>query len=184
MKQTLRLACCCLCTLFLSTAISSADVYRWIDDNGKVVFGDTPPKNKTTTTVDIKNTEDSGTQFATPDQTKDIERDAQNRRSQNASTSHKRIDGYCRQYVSELNKIEIFLEHTVTTRDQRKAHDLRKLINKECGDNVLMKKFDDASCTRYRKELSKTEIFIEHSPSPRDERKVKDLKKQIARECQ
>jgi len=184
MKQTLRLACYCLCVLHLSTASSSADVYRWTDDNGKVVFGDTPPKDKTTTAVDIKNTEKSGTQFATPEQTKDIERDAQNRRSQSAPTSHQRVDPYCRRYVSELNKIEIFLEHTVTTLDQHKARDLRKLIKKECGKNVLTKKFDDGSCTRYRKELSKTKIFLEHSPNPRDEHKVKDLEKQIARECQ
>jgi len=175
-----------LCAFIFCITIEpgQAGVYRWKDDNGKTVFGDTPPKDKTATTVNIENTENSGTQFATPEQTKNIERDAKNRRHKKVpSASRNNIDSYCRRYISELNKVEIYLQHTDTQRDRLKARDLRKLITKECAGNVLTKKFDDARCTRYRKDLSKTEIFLEHTPNPRDEQKVKDLQKQIAREC-
>ncbi len=170
----------------MTTGLNQAEVYRWKDDNGKTVFADTPPKNKTATVVNIENTEKSGTQFATPDQVKNIERDTKSRQLESSSASRRSrnpIDSYCRRYISELNKIEIYLQHTDTQRDRLKARDLRKLIKKECDANVLTKKFDDARCIRYRRNLSKTKVFLEHSPNPRDEQKTKDLKKQVSREC-
>jgi len=177
----------CAVILCITTEPGQAEVYRWKDDSGKTVFGDTPPKDKTATTVTIENTGNSGTQFATPEQTKDIERDAKNRQHKKTLSASRQpynnIDSYCRRYISELNKVEIYLQHTDTQRDRLKARDLRKLITKECTGNVLTKKFDDARCTRYRKDVSKTEIFLEHTPNPRDEQKIKDLQKQIAREC-
>jgi len=36
---------------------SLATIYRRIDDNGKIVFGDTPPKNKATATITIDDIE-------------------------------------------------------------------------------------------------------------------------------
>ncbi|HHI94587.1 MAG TPA: DUF4124 domain-containing protein [Gammaproteobacteria bacterium] len=188
MKQTPRPVTLLLCIFILCIAMepAHAGVYRWKDDNGKIVFGDTPPKDKTATAVNIDNTENSGTQFATPEQTKDIERDAKKRRYKTSSTSRQprnKIDSHCRRYISELNKVDIYLEHTDTPRDHLKARDLRKLIKKECGNKVLTQKFDDGRCASYRRKLSKTEIFLEHTPNPRDEQQVKDLKKQIAREC-
>jgi len=189
MKQAQRSTILLLCIFMLgiTTEPGQAGVYRWKDDNGKIVFGDFPPEDKTATEVSIENTEKSGTQFATPDQVKGMERDARNRRYNSSSISRQsrnNIDSYCRRYISELNKVEIYLQHTDTQRDRLKARDLRKLIKKECTGNVLTQKFDDARCTRYRRDLSKTEIFLEHSSNPRDEQKVMDLKKQIARECQ
>ena len=163
-----------------------AEVYRWKDENGKIVFGDTPPSDKAATAVGIENTENSGTRFATPDQVKDIERDAKSHRRKNPLASRQpgnNIDAHCRQYISELNKVDIYLQHTNTRRDQLKARDLRKLIKKECADDVLTQKFDDRKCASHRRKLSKVEIFLEHTSSPRDEQKAKDLKKQIAREC-
>jgi len=188
MKQIQRPVILSLCTFILCITIESgqAEVYRWKDDNGKIVFGDTPPKDKTATAISIENTDNSGTQFATPEQTKAIERDAKNRRHKTPSTtrqSRNNIDSHCRRYISELNKVDIYLQHTDTPRDQLKARDLRKIIKKECGNNVLTQKFDDGKCARYRRKLSKTEIFLEHTSNPRDEQKVKDLKKQITREC-
>jgi len=188
MKQVQRPVILMLCAFILcmTTNPGQAEVYRWKDDNGKIVFGDSPPKNKTATAVSIENTEKSGTQFATPEQVKGIERAAQNRQPETSTTSRQsrnKVDSYCRRYISELNKVEIYLQHTDTQRDRLKARDLRKLIKKECVGNLLTKKFDDARCTRYRRELSKTEIFLEHTSNPRDEQKVTDLKKQIAREC-
>ncbi len=186
-KQRPTILLLCAFILCITIEPGQAGVYRWKDDNGKTVFGDTPPKNKTATAVSIENTKNSGTQFATPEQTKNIERDARNRQHKKVTSasrqSRNNIDSYCRRYISELNKVEIYLQHTDTQRDQLKARDLRKLITKECAGNMLTKKFDDARCTRYRKDLSKTEIFLEHTSNPRDEQKVKDLQKQIAREC-
>ena len=93
------------------------------------------------------------------------------------------IDSHCRGYVSELNKIEIFLQHTPTDLDRQKAKDLRKLIKVECSNKVLTQKYDDSRCKRYRTDLTKTEIFLEHTPTDRDQQKIIDLKNQIFREC-
>ncbi len=185
--QQLTTLILCVFILCMTIAPGQAGVYRWKDDDGKIVFGDTPPKDKTATAVNIENTEHSGTQFATPDQVKDIERDAKNRRPKSPPASRQsrnKIDSHCRRYISELNKVDIYLQHTDTERDRLKARDLRKLIKKECANNVLTQKFNDGRCTRYRKKLSETEMFLEHTSSPRDEQKAEDLKKQIARECQ
>ena len=163
---------------------SLAEVYRWQDDSGKIVFGDKPPKDKTTTVIQIENTEDSGAQFATPAQIKNIEQTNDNRRRQTNLSNQNNIDSHCRGYVSQLNKIEIFLKHTPTDLDRQKADVLRKLIKIECGSQVLSQKHDDWQCKRYQTDLTKAEIFFEHTPTPRDEQKIIDLKKQIAHECQ
>lgn len=163
---------------------SLADVYRWKDDSGKIVFGDSPPKNKTATTVTIDETKNSGTQFATPGQVQNFKHDAAVRPRLNKTITPQRVDPHCRNYISQLNQVEIYLEHTVTKRDQQKSIDLRKLIKKECGKNVLSRKFDDSQCTRHRESLSKLEIYLEHTVTPRDQQKAKDLRQQIIRECQ
>lgn len=162
--------------------LSPAEIYQWTDKNGNTVFGDSPPKNKAATPVDIQNTETSGTRFATPTQVESLEREA-SRPSTQPRQPQQRIDGQCRRYISELNKVEIYLEHSNSPRDQHKANDLRKLLKKECSPEQLAKKFDDWRCKRYREDLSKTELFLEHSNNPRDERKAEGLRKQIAREC-
>jgi len=178
-----RLLLLCIIILGTTTVPSIAEIYRWKDDTGKIVFGDKPPKNKPSTAVSVEGTENTGTQFATTGQVKKIKRDAKNYRRSPQPNKAQRIDGHCRSYLSQLNKVEIFLEHTDTPRDQLKARDLRKIIKKECGRKLLTQKFDDSQCKRYRKELSKTEIFLEHTPSPRDQLKARDLRVQIAREC-
>jgi hypothetical protein len=165
-----------------ATGQSSAEVYQWTDDSGKTVFGDNPPKNKQATPIDIQNTEKSGTRFATPNQVKSIERQTA-QPSPQKHESKKTVDAHCRRYISDLNKVEIFLEHSNSPRDQHRANDLRKLIEKECSAEQLAKKFDDWRCKRYRQDLNKTEIFLEHTNNPRDQRKAEDLRKQIAREC-
>ena len=163
---------------------SLAEVYRWEDDSGKIIFGDKPPKEKSATIIQIENTENTGAQFATPGEIKNIEQTIENRRHQNNSSNLNNIDSHCRGYVSQLNKIEIYLKHTPTDLDRQKASDLRKLIKIECGKQVLSQKHDDWQCKRYRTDLTKAEIFHEHTPTPRDEQKIKDLKKQIAHECE
>lgn len=171
-----------LCVLLSGVTASAAEVYRWTDDNGKTMFGDKPPADKTATAVRIDHAQKSGAQFADPVQIKKFERSA-NKTRPAKKASKKKINANCRRYISQLNKVEIFLEHTNSPRDQLKARDLRKLASKNCGGTPLTQKFSDAYCKRYRRTLSKTEIFLEHTSSPRDEQKVKDLKKQLAREC-
>jgi Domain of unknown function (DUF4124) len=171
-----------LVVLYSLTDVGMAEVYRWTDDSGKVVFGDKPPKDKNATTVNIQNTQKSGTQFANPAQVKNFERSTtQSHPAQPAPA--KRIDSDCRRYISQLNKVEVFLEHTNSPRDQLKARDLRKLIKRSCDNARLTQKFSDGYCNRYRRNLRKTEVFLQHTDSPRDRQKLKDLQKQIVREC-
>ncbi len=40
--------------LIFGTANISADVHRWVDENGRVHFGDRPPADVETTTIDLK----------------------------------------------------------------------------------------------------------------------------------
>jgi Domain of unknown function (DUF4124) len=169
-----------LCSL---AGTSVAEVYRWTDDSGKIVFGDKPPKGKNATTVNIENTQKSGTQFANPEQIKNFERGA-NQARPNKPAPTKRINSDCRRYIGQLNKVEIFLEHTNSPRDQLKARDLRNLIKRSCGNTQLTQKFSDGYCNRYRRNLRKTEVFLEHTDSPRDRQKVADLQNQITRECE
>ena len=174
-----------LSLIMLSTP-SYAEVYRWVDQHGNVVFGDKPPKEHedSAEAVTIDTTEQSGTRFASPNQIKNFEDDAQNRQPNVSDTTpDRRMDSRCRNYISQLNKIEIYLEHTRTARDEQKAADLRKLINKECGDHIRYQKHDDWQCQRYREDLNKAEIYFEHTPSERDRHKIEDLRKQITREC-
>jgi hypothetical protein len=180
MKRQRLVICFCLC---LGAGLAQAEVYRWQDDNGKVVFGDTPPKDKAATAILIDNTDNSGTQFAAPELVKDMEDDAKNPRHPSRAPRHSPMDSRCRGYVSQLNKIEIYLQHTPTQRDRHRASDLRQLIKQECGDAVLSFKHDDWQCKRYREDLTKAEIYLQHTPTQRDRQRVKDLREQIAREC-
>jgi hypothetical protein len=183
MRILILLILCTAASLLATDGI--AEIYRWKDDNGKMVFGDTPPKNKTSTAITIEDTTNSGTTFANPGQVKNFERQAESPNRQSKPViPHDYIDSHCRNYVSQLNKVEIYLEHTKSPRDQQKALDLRKIIKMECGDKVLTQKFDDSRCRRYREDLTKTEIYLEHTHTRRDRHKVEDLRKQIALECQ
>lgn len=163
-----------------------AEVYRWIDQHGNVIFGDKPPKEyeAAAEVITIDNTEKSGARFASPNQVKDFETDAQERQPNVRETApDRRMDSRCRNYISQLNKVDIYLEHTRTARDEQKAADLRRLIQKECGDHARYQKHDDWQCLRYREDLTKAEIYFDHTPSERDRQKIADLRKQIAREC-
>lgn len=183
MKQKLLRIFLLFCILIFIAITSAAEIYRWTDENGKVIFGDKPPRGKTATAVRIENTKNSGAQFASPAQIKNFERRAAQSRPLKAKPK-KKVNADCRRYISKLNKVEIFLEHTNSPRDQLKARDLRKLAKGYCGNTRLTQKFSDAYCNNYRKKLNKTKIFLEHTSTSRDEQKVKDLQKQIARECQ
>jgi len=173
-----------LSIFLLASTAAIAEVYRWTDDSGKVVFGDTPPKNKKATAVPIKNTENSGTQFAGPQQIRKLKQSSDKHRQKKPPGKRNKISSFCRRYISQLNRVDLFLQHTDSPLDQQKARDLRKLIKQTCPANALKQKFDDGWCKRYRQKLRKTEIFLEHTDSPRDRQRVKDLRQQIARECQ
>jgi len=178
--------------LFLQLVISScffpaavsAEVYRWINDRGEVVFGDQPPEEVKAGVVPLGEAARKGMKFATPEQIEKLHEKAQNRKQSNSRRKKTNPqDAYCRRYRSDLNKVEIYLQHTNSDRDVQKARDLRKLIKRECGKlNVSINK-NSSRCTSYHHELLKTEIYIEHTPNPRDKQKVIDLRKQIVREC-
>lgn len=169
--------------LSLIAGLCQAEVYRWQDEHGKTVFGDKPPKDKAATAVPIDGSDQSGTQFATPELIRDMENDAKYGQRDKRTAKQKPVDYHCRNYVSQLNKVEIYLQHTPSQRDQQKANDLRQLIKKECSDEVLSRKYDDWQCKRYREDLTKAEIYLQHTTTQRDRQRVKDLRQQIAREC-
>jgi hypothetical protein len=171
---------CTTASLFATNGF--AEVYRWKDASGKMVFGDTPPKGKTSTAITIEDTTNSGASFASPAQIKDFKRETETTHRQIEPPTRDHIDSHCRNYVSQLNKVEIYLEHTNTKRDRQKALDLRKLIKMECDGEVLTQKFDDSRCRHYREDLTKTEVYLEHTR--RDRNKAEDLRKQIEIECQ
>jgi Domain of unknown function (DUF4124) len=168
-----------LCAIVLP---SEAEVYRWQDEQGKTVFGDTPPRNNPSTRIQLNNTQNTGTQFANPAQITNFERSpsaSRPKRSPHRAT----ISTECRGYIAQLNKVEIFLEHSISPRDQQKAGDLRKLIQKQCGPINLKQKFSDSRCRRYQRDLNKLEIFMEHTHTLRDEQKADDLRQQLRQEC-
>lgn len=156
-----------------------AEVFRWTNEQGEVVYGDSPPNSTSTEAVPINDAK-SGTRFATEQQIKQLE---QSRPPSNKKPKAKKMDSHCRKYVSQLNKTEIYLEHTYNERDAQKAKDLRKLIARECRADTLVVKHDDSRCGRYRQDLAKIEVYLEHTPTERDQQKAKDLQKQIKREC-
>ncbi len=136
-------------------------------------------------TVLVENAIGRGMKFATPEQIEELHNDAQTQKkgkSQAGQVSQSK--SYCRRYRSDLNKIEIYLQHTNSVLDAQKAHDLRKIIKRECGGINLSVEDNRSRCNAYHQDLVKTEIYLEHTPNPRDKQKVKDLRKQIARECQ
>ena len=52
MKIGLVSPCIALIVLLFSTSLS-AEVFRWVDENGKVHFGDRPPMGQKTETLDL-----------------------------------------------------------------------------------------------------------------------------------
>jgi len=170
---------------YLSSSALQAEVYRWINDRGEVVFGDAPPEGTKAEHISTEDAANTGMKFATPEQIEKLRDDAREQGKARSNTG--RTDpaaAYCQRYRSDLNKIEIYLEHTNSMQDVQKARDLRKLIKRECGSVNLSAGSTRSRCESYRQDLLKTQIYLEHTPNPRDQHKVEDLRKQIARECE
>lgn len=170
---------------YLCSGFAHAEVYRWVNDRGETVFGDSPPKGTQADVVPVDTTVGRGMKFATPKQVEQFHNEAQTQkkaRSQSGVSSPSK--SYCRRYQSDLNKIEIYLQHTYSIKDAEKARDLRKLIRRECSGVHLTAEDNRSRCNSYHQDMVKTEIYLEHTPNPRDKQKLKDLRKQIARECE
>jgi hypothetical protein len=116
-----------LLSMFLN--VSQAEMYRWINEKGDVAYGDMPPKDVEAELISADKVTPSGTAFATNQQIEDLHNELD---APQKSEKAKPTDYYCRGYVSDLNKLEIYLEHTVTDRDKQKVIDLRKQIEREC----------------------------------------------------
>lgn len=171
--------------LYFSSGISHAEVYRWLNDRGEIVFGDAPPEGTKADSLSIDDPDNTGMKFATPEQIEKLRNDAKAQDKKQPRTNKTNpLDSYCRRYRSDLNKIEIYLEHTNSMRDVEKARDLRKLIKRECGSVNVSTGANRSRCESYRQDMVKTQIYLEHTPNPRDKHKVEDLRKQIARECE
>ena len=163
---------------------AEAEVYRWQDKNGEPVYGDVPPDGVQAEVLTVEEISESGTHLATPQAIDKMKKELdENTEGRNNKSSDHRMDYHCRNYVSQLNKIEIYLDHTYTDRDAQKAKDLRALIKKECGRDARKIKHSDWRCTDYQQDLAKTELHVKHSSNDRDLQKIQDLKKRISREC-
>ncbi|MCW9023497.1 MAG: DUF4124 domain-containing protein [Gammaproteobacteria bacterium] len=169
--------------LFVISFGVQADVFRWLNKDGEVIYGDSPPKEVQSEIVPLEEAGQSGMRFATDQQIEQINESSNSAAERSRSTKTKKIDSHCRKYISQLNKTEIYLEHTYNERDAQKARDLRKLIKRECAKDVLSYQHDDSRCEGYRQDLSKVEVYLEHTPTVRDKQKAKDLHEQIKREC-
>ncbi len=170
---------------YFCSGVAHAEVYRWVNDNGEIVFGDNPPKDTAVDAVPVENKVGSGMKFATPEQIEEFHNNAQTqKKTKSQSSTSNPSKSYCRRYQSDLNKIEIYLQHTYSIKDAEKARDLRKLIKRECGGINLTLEDNRSRCNSYHQDMVKIEIYLEHTPNPRDKQKLKDLRKQIARECE
>ncbi len=174
----------CLVYFFAGQSYA-AEVYRWVNAEGEIVFGDRPPKETDIDIVPVKKTVSGGMKFATPEQIEKLHNDAQVQKKDKPQAGGSRLSkSYCQRYRSNLNKVEIYLQHTYNVQDAQKARDLRRLIKRECRGINLSVEDNRSRCKSYRQDLLRTEIYLEHTSNPRDRQKVKDLRKQIGRECQ
>ena len=98
----------------ITAPINAAEVYRWKDDSGKIVYGDKPPNDKPSTPVTVKNTENTGAQFATTGQVKKLERDAQKgrRATRSPPPSHRRPLSELRQPAQQGRNLSGTHQHT------------------------------------------------------------------------
>ena len=175
-----------LCCMGLVQHGYAAEMYRWEDKQGKVVFGDNPPKGVEAKPMTVEEIPKTGNRFSSEKQIDRIHQDAVINREIEKRVSKQRktqTDYHCRDYVSQLNKAEIQIQRSYNVRDAQKAIDLRKLIKKECGERVLSVKHNDWRCDQYRRDLEKAKIYQEHTPNSVDQKKVATLTEQIAREC-
>ena len=166
--------------------LGAAEMYQWENQQGEMVFGDRPPGGVDATPITVDEIPRTGNRFSSEQQIQRMHQDAAIRREverRELDRSQPRIDSHCREYISQLNKAEIQIERSYNVRDAQKAIDLRKLIKKECGENVYSIKHDDWRCRQYRRELEKAKIYLQHTPNSVDEKKVDVLTGQIAREC-
>lgn len=164
----------------------SAEMYRWKNKQGEVVFGDQPPVGAQAEPITVEEIPKTGNRFSDESQIKRLHQDAAMRRELDARLSRQpapRTDYHCRDYVSQLNKAEIQIQRSYNVRDAQKVVDLRKLIKKECGESTFNTKYDDWRCKQYRRDLEKARIYVEHTPNSVDQKKIDSLQQQIAREC-
>lgn len=161
-----------------------AEVYRWIDEQGNVVYGDRPPKDRKLQPLPLRESAGRGTSFATPEQIEKLHASDKTSKGKSRSADENTARrSTCQRYRSDLNEVEIYLQHTWSQRDALRARDLRKLIRRECTGVAARLERDSSRCRGYRRELLETEIYLEHTPNPRDQQRVQDLEKQIEREC-
>ncbi len=133
--------------LIVACQVSTADVYRWTDENGKVHFGDRPPPATETKAIDtpIVNS-DSSARLNRPltkmlDQERQAQADKQKQRQAKQAESKKRQQALCQKARKKLKTFKgrvAFVkkdgsEVKVSENERRKlASNLEKQIRKNC----------------------------------------------------
>lgn len=160
-----------------ATGEETVPMYRWLDTHGRLHYSDTPPPDQADAIEpqEMPQLPATGVRLAddmdlnpTPDDKPPVKAKA---------------DSRCRRYHSDLNKVELYLQHTPNDRDRQRAADIREQISIECSGFALKRDYGDSRCRGHHSRLNKLEIFYRHSPNHRDRQKIADLKRQIEMEC-
>lgn len=107
MKQIMRAGCVLLLLLCLPT---QAEVYKWVDDNGKVHFGDRAPAEKKAESIDgqLKNVNiDHGSSDAAPPAVVSTEKtqDEKNLEAQKKKKMEQAIGAHCKKWKQDIAAI-------------------------------------------------------------------------------
>lgn len=120
--------------------LSATEIYRWVDENGNVHYGEEPPpdSSKEQKKMKLEPLPSSGANLATDKQIKNLHKgneEAVKREQQRAKEQEKVVEKkkkYCEQKRQELVKVQAYLEGVDNARDRRKEKALLELLAREC----------------------------------------------------
>jgi len=87
-------------------------VYQWVNDEGEIVFGDSPPSGTDANMIELEDAVGSGAKFATPEQIEKFHNGAQaQNKSKSKSGTSSQLNSYCRGYQSLRYPHEIVIKN-------------------------------------------------------------------------
>ena len=137
-----------ICVLVMVCGVANAEVYRWVDENGKVHFGDRPPANSNARALDMPESDSSQTPSVSDQERKERqkrlvealeeERRIKEQKKQEEEARAAKREAYCRRLLAKVKdseRINLYYRYN------------------EKGERVYM---SDAEADRYRSELQST----------------------------
>ncbi|WP_193162984.1 DUF4124 domain-containing protein [Microbulbifer hainanensis] len=139
----------CLCALLLTAASADAEeLYRWVDADGQVHFGDRPPQSAKAEDIEDKlrpiNSADAPTphKAASGTQQANLQQQYESRQRQQAQQQRRQVAQACRKAQRDLHILQgrvMFVdangkEVKITERErQQRAAELQREISRVCG---------------------------------------------------